>query len=279
MEAAGEAVSGAVSISETEETESAVKHSRRERDNRPLEDPSEAIAKAEAFLRDVYQAMDMEVELKSVYDGEILNVQMNGDDMGLLIGKRGQTLDSLQYLANLAANKRVDGVKPPYVKISVDAEGYRAKREATLRQLARRMADRVLKQKKSVMLEPMNPYERRIIHTAIQEIEGVTSHSVGEGDRRRVVVTTEGGDKIHTAQDDQCRDHIHADLSGRVHRKSLDQRGRDKCLYDPVSQLRNGAGLQNRVGTDRKGDPVDDGNDQVPRTERRYRCLDHTGKD
>ena len=185
MEAAGEAVPAGISISGTEETESAVKHSRRERDNRPLEDPSEAIAKAEAFLRDVYQAMDMEVELKSVYDGEILNVQMNGDDMGLLIGKRGQTLDSLQYLTSLVVNRE----SPSYVRVKLDTENYRERRKATLENLANNIAVKVKKNRNPVYLEPMNPYERRIIHSALQDDPFVTTHSEGEEPDRKVVVT------------------------------------------------------------------------------------------
>ncbi len=134
--------------------------------------------------------LDVKVEMKdaegSDKDAKLIDIQ--GEDAGVLIGHHGDTLDSLQYLANLAANKRVDGVKPPYVKISVDAENYRARREETLRTLARRMADRVLKQKKSVMLEPMNPYERRIIHSEIQNIAGVSTNSIGSENNRKIVI-------------------------------------------------------------------------------------------
>ncbi len=134
--------------------------------------------------------LDVTVEMKdadgSDKDAKLIDIQ--GEGAGVLIGHHGDTLDSLQYLANLAANKRVDGVKPPYVKISVDAENYRARREETLRTLARRMAERVLKQKKSVMLEPMNPYERRIIHSEIQKIEGVSTNSIGSENNRKIVI-------------------------------------------------------------------------------------------
>lgn len=134
--------------------------------------------------------LDVTVEMKDVEGGDkdckLIDIQ--GEGAGVLIGHHGDTLDSLQYLANLAANKRVDGVKPPYVKISVDAENYRERREETLRALARRMADRVLKQKKSVMLEPMNPYERRIIHSEIQKIDGVSTNSIGSENNRKIVV-------------------------------------------------------------------------------------------
>ena len=118
-------------------------------------------------------------------------IEINGSDAGVLIGHHGDTLDSIQYLANLAANKKVNGEKPAHVKVTVDAEGYRAKREETLRALARRMADKVLKQKRSVMLEPMNPYERRIIHSEIQNIEGVSTNSIGSENNRKIVIYLE----------------------------------------------------------------------------------------
>ncbi len=122
-------------------------------------------------------------------DDKLINV--DGENAGVLIGHHGDTLDSLQYLANLAANKKEDGVKREYVKITVDVEGYRAKREMTLRTLARRMAEKVLKYKKSVMLEPMNPYERRIIHSEIQHIEGVSTNSIGSENNRKIVIYLE----------------------------------------------------------------------------------------
>jgi spoIIIJ-associated protein len=98
----------------------------------------------------------------------------------------------LQYLANLAANKKIDGKKGEYVKIAVDVEGYRAKREETLRALARKMASKVLKYKKSVMLEPMNPYERRIIHSEIQNMQGVSTNSIGSENNRKIVIFLDG---------------------------------------------------------------------------------------
>ncbi len=122
-------------------------------------------------------------------DDKVVNI--DGENAGVLIGHHGDTLDSLQYLANLAANKKEDGVKREYVKITVDVEGYRAKREMTLRTLARRMAEKVLKYKKSVMLEPMNPYERRIIHSEIQHIEGVSTNSIGSENNRKIVIYLE----------------------------------------------------------------------------------------
>ena len=137
--------------------------------------------------------LDVNVEMKDVSDEErdCKLIDITGADAGILIGHHGDTLDSIQYLANLAANKKVNGIKTAHVKIAVDAEGYRAKREETLRALARRMADKVLKQKRSVMLEPMNPYERRIIHSEIQHIDGVSTNSIGSENNRKIVIYLE----------------------------------------------------------------------------------------
>ncbi len=121
------------------------------------------------------------------------------EDYGNIIGRRGETLDALQYLTRLFLNRANDNNK----RVALNVGDYRARREETLRALAKRQAQRVLKYGRSSSLEPMNPYERRIIHTAIQEIEGVTSHSVGEGDRRRVVVTPEGGDRRGNYRNDR----------------------------------------------------------------------------
>ncbi|MBR2925965.1 MAG: protein jag [Clostridia bacterium] len=121
-------------------------------------------------------------------EGEDVTVTVDGEGAGLLIGHHGETLDSLQYLANLAANKKVKGEKREYVKVTLDVEGYRAKREEALRALARRMAAKVVKAKKSVMLEPMNPYERRIIHSEVQGIAGVSTNSIGSENNRRIVM-------------------------------------------------------------------------------------------
>lgn len=121
------------------------------------------------------------------------------EDYGNIIGRRGETLDALQYLTRLFVNRANDNNK----RVALNVGDYRARREETLRALAKRQAQRVLKYGRSSSLEPMNPYERRIIHTAIQEIEGVTSHSVGEGDRRRVVVTPEVGEKRGNYRNDR----------------------------------------------------------------------------
>ncbi|MBQ1229398.1 MAG: protein jag [Clostridia bacterium] len=142
------------------------------------------------FIRKVIADMeltDLVVEMKPGNNDDTL-ITVDGEGAGLLIGHHGDTLDSLQYLANLAANKKIKGEKREYVKITLDVEGYRAKREEALRALARRMAAKVVKGKKSVMLEPMNPYERRIIHSEVQGIEGVSTNSIGSENNRRIVM-------------------------------------------------------------------------------------------
>ncbi len=141
------------------------------------------------FIRQV--VADMELNLTVAMkdgDNDDTLITVDGEGAGLLIGHHGETMDSLQYLANLAANKKVKGEKQEYVKITLDIEGYRAKREQKLRDLARKMAAKVVKGKKSVMLEPMNPYERRIIHSEIQGIEGVSTNSIGSENNRRIVI-------------------------------------------------------------------------------------------
>jgi spoIIIJ-associated protein len=140
----------------------------------------------EKFLTDVLKTMGMEVTLISEIDEDgSLSINMEGDNMGILIGKRGQTLDSLQYLTNRVANKMQDG----YVRVKLDTENYRQRRKETLENLAKNIAHKVKRTKRSVSLEPMNPYERRIIHSALQADKYVSTHSEGEEPYRRVVVT------------------------------------------------------------------------------------------
>ena len=150
----------------------------------PVED--QTIQAVEQFVKDTLKAMNMEVEITSSIDEDgALCVNMKGDHMGILIGKRGQTLDSLQYLANRVANKHQSG----YVRVKLDTENYRARREETLKHLAKNIAHKVKRNRRPVVLEPMNPYERRIIHSALQSDPYVTTHSEGEEPYRRVIVT------------------------------------------------------------------------------------------
>ena len=141
---------------------------------------------AEAFLEGVFRSMEMEVEQKITYDPEngCLNCEFAGDEMGILIGKRGQTLDSLQYLTSLVVNKNQN----EYVRVKLDTEEYRKRRKETLESLSRNSAGKVKRTRRSVVLEPMNPYERRIIHSALQNNRFVETYSEGEEPFRRVVV-------------------------------------------------------------------------------------------
>lgn len=139
------------------------------------------------FLEKVFGAMniDAEILIEKEEDSNVINVELKGSDMGILIGKRGQTLDALQYLANLAVNKNAG----EYVKVKIDTEDYRKRRRETLENLAKNIAFKVKRTKRPVSLEPMNPFERRVIHSTLQNDRFVTTHSEGEEPYRHVVVT------------------------------------------------------------------------------------------
>ncbi|MBD5158058.1 MAG: protein jag [Butyrivibrio sp.] len=138
------------------------------------------------FLNDVFNAMELKVEIEMSVneDEETIEINLIGDDMGILIGKRGQTLDSLQYLVSLVANKERD----KYYRVKLDTENYRERRKATLESLAKNIAYKVKRTRKPVYLEPMNPYERRIIHSVLQNDKYVSTRSEGEEPFRHVVV-------------------------------------------------------------------------------------------
>lgn len=141
---------------------------------------------AKKFLEDVFHAMSINTTIESVYDqeNETIDINIDGDEMGVLIGKRGQTLDSLQYLVSLVINKNSEN----YIKIKLDTENYRARRKETLENLAKNIAFKVKRTRKPVSLEPMNPYERRIIHSALQNDKYVETYSEGEEPYRKVVI-------------------------------------------------------------------------------------------
>ena len=153
----------------------------------------EASKKAEEYIRSILAGMGVsEIEIEACEDDEGVEVQLNcGNDYGYIIGRRGETLDAIQYLTRLVINKGSEG----YKRVSINAGNYREKREETLRELAKKQAARVKKYGRNVTLDPMNPYERRIIHTTVQEIEGVDSHSIGSESDRRVVITLAEGFK------------------------------------------------------------------------------------
>ena len=142
--------------------------------------------KAKDFLKSVFEAMNLVVVIDINYDevNNSMNIDLSGDEMGVLIGKRGQTLDSLQYLVSLVVNKDVEN----YIHIKVDTENYRQRRKETLENLAKNISYKVKRTKRPVSLEPMNPYERRIIHSALQNDKYVTTHSEGDEPFRHVVV-------------------------------------------------------------------------------------------
>lgn len=152
--------------------------------------------KAAEFISDVLSVMGIQNEVKNSYDEaeKTINLEIVGDDMGILIGKRGQTLDSLQYLVSLVVNKNSDD----YIKVKLDTENYRERRKETLENLAKNIASKVKKTGKMVELEPMNPYERRIIHSALQNDKYVETHSEGEEPERKVVITLKKGVKVYT---------------------------------------------------------------------------------
>lgn len=139
------------------------------------------------FLSDLFNAMDMEVAVEITFNDkeECINVELKGGNMGVLIGKRGQTLDSLQYLTNLAINKQSEN----YYRVKIDTEDYRKRRRETLENLAKNISFKVKRTKRPVSLEPMNPFERRVIHSALQNDRFVETHSEGDEPYRHVVVT------------------------------------------------------------------------------------------
>lgn len=139
---------------------------------------------AKDFLREVFLAMGVIVEIETTLKDKHLYIELKGDDMGILIGKRGQTLDSLQYLVNLVVNKG----SAPYINILMDTENYRQRRKETLESLAYNLAKKVKITGRKVVLEPMNPYERRIIHSSLQNNRYVTTYSEGEEPYRNVVI-------------------------------------------------------------------------------------------
>jgi len=149
-------------------------------------DPETAAGKAQRFLMDVTRMMGVEVSVAASTDEEgNVRVDMHGDTLGILIGRRGETLDALQYLTSLNVNRG----REDYTRVTIDTENYRAKREEALTRLANRMANRAIKTGRKVVLEPMNPYERRILHSALQQNEAVTTHSEGDEPNRHVVIT------------------------------------------------------------------------------------------
>jgi len=193
---------------------------------------------AMSFVETLVKNLDLKVTAALTTDEENAScIIIGGEDAGMLIGHHGETLDAVQYLANLAAN-RAEG-KDDHERITVDVEGYREKREETLRALARRMASKVQKYGKSVILEPMNPYERRIIHSEIQEIEGVSTNSIGSDNNRKVVIflTEKGMGKLPPKNSDGRRgDHGRRRRGGRGHGKPQGETAAAETVTETASE-------------------------------------------
>ncbi len=140
---------------------------------------------AEKFIFEILRHLTVSADISVEEGQELINVNITGEDIGILIGRRGETLDAIQYLTSLAVNRK----NPAFKRVCVDVENYRDKREDSLRKVANKIAGRVIKTRKSFKLEPMNPFERRIIHSELQKNKKVETHSVGEEPNRRVVIT------------------------------------------------------------------------------------------
>ena len=149
-----------------------------------IQDSSDIVSASTAFLDSLFKAMKLEVKISANLDKDILNISLEGDNMGIIIGKHGDTLDSLQYLTSLVVNRKSDD----YIKVTIDTENYRQKRSQALIALSNRLADKVSRTGKKFTLEPMNPYERRIIHSNLQNNADVTTFSVGQEPYRKVVI-------------------------------------------------------------------------------------------
>ncbi|MGN0194113.1 MAG: RNA-binding cell elongation regulator Jag/EloR [Pseudoramibacter sp.] len=159
-----------------------------------VEDEADKVQKlASSFLSDMFQAMQLDVEIQTSYETEddVLNIELSGDKMGLLIGRRGQTLDAIQYLTSLAVNKKTDH----HVRVCINTEHYREKRQQTLENLANKMANKVARSHRKFSLEPMNPGERRIIHATLQDDKRVYTYSEGQDPYRYVVIDLKENDQ------------------------------------------------------------------------------------
>ena len=243
-----------VRLKENEETEEIIERVRKEEavvpeENTEMLSETEEVdihalgAVAESFLKKVCLHMGINAELEVRCDAEENRIDINivGKEMGLLIGKRGQTLDSLQYLTSLVVNKESN----TYCKVKLDTENYRARRKETLENLARNIASKVKKTKKSVELEPMNPYERRIIHSTLQNDKMVETYSQGEEPNRKVVIAMKKGYRDYNNRNNGYKKY------NRNYRKSNYNRGGyDKRNFEPRENREAPAEIDNSVNED-----------------------------
>lgn len=181
-------------------------------------------------------------------DNDDMVITVDGEAAGVLIGHHGDTLDALQYLANLAANRKEEGEKREFARITVDVEAYRAKREDALRALARKKANQVIKYKKSIMLEPMNPYERRIIHSEIQHMEGVTTNSIGVENNRRIVIFLE---------DEAMPASVAGEATTEKSSRSRNRRKKKSAVVDPLATSTRRQPAESTFSEDDVKDPFD----------------------
>ena len=189
---------------------------------------------AKDFLVKVFHAMNMEVEVEAIYheDENTMDIELTGNEMGILIGKRGNTLDSFQYLVSLAVNRNSES----YIKVKLDTENYRERRKETLENLAHNLAHKVKRIHKPVYLEPMNPYERRIIHSALQKDKYVETHSEGEEPYRKVVITLKDG--VDTGYENRGRYSRNRSYGKNNYRKPYNKKNaynRDESVEETVS--------------------------------------------
>lgn len=211
-------------ISFSEDENSNKVENKKQHDIKPItsEEAEAAVKDAEKFITNVLNGMNMEVETNSNFNHDTNELQINliGTDMGVLIGKRGQTLDSLQYLTSLVVNKNH---KEDYIRIKLDTEDYRSRREATLRNLARNIAYKVRRTRKAVALEPMNPYERRIIHSALQNDKFVTTKSEGEEPFRHVMIFMKKKDRKNYSRFDSSKRDYQSTASNNTEKQTSEE--------------------------------------------------------
>ena len=205
------------------------KKERRERENIVITQNEMDVALN--FINELLANMDSEAKAVqatppegAVFEGVYPRIEIVGDKSGILIGHHGETMDAIQFLANLCVNRKTGIGGKEFVKIVVDIENYREKREVTLRSLARRMAAKAIRTKRNVVLEPMNPYERHIIHAELQDMDGVDTHSVGSDENRKVVITYEGEDKVEHKSRSRRRGHRGGGGNGGEHDDRAERR-------------------------------------------------------
>ncbi len=196
-------------------------------------------AAAESFLKDIFEAMRLDVDMTAELNGDTVAITLSGENMGIVIGKRGDTLDSLQYLTSLVVNRHSDG----YIKITIDTENYRAKREEALLALSDRIAAKVEKTGKKFTLEPMNPYERRIIHANLQDNPAVTTYSIGQEPFRKVVIASKNPKPFRKNGGRRKPKRAYGDKNARggYRNRTADHKPQKKAVQDELAPEKKGS--------------------------------------